>query len=103
MIGLDTNVLVRYLTRDDETQYRAVMKLLSRKGATFFVPDQVLIELDWVLAKLYGWTRTEIAESIARLLTVQNLEFEDEGRIRGALRSVRRCGLSGKEPICLTS
>lgn len=84
MIGLDTNVLVRYLTRDDESQFRAVMKLLSRKGATFFVPDQVLVELDWVLARLYAWSRAEIAESFARLLTIHNLEFEDEGRIRSA-------------------
>lgn len=90
MIGLDTNVLVRYLTRDDESQFRAVMKLLSRKGATFFVPDQVLVELDWVLARLYAWSRAEIAESFARLLTIHNLEFEDEGRIRSALRAVRQ-------------
>jgi predicted nucleic-acid-binding protein len=31
MIGLDTNILIRYLTRDDAAQYRATMKLLSRK------------------------------------------------------------------------
>lgn len=89
MIGLDTNVLVRYLTRDDESQYRAVMRLLSRKGASFFVCDQVLIELDWVLSSLYDWSREEIANTLARLLTVHNLEFEDEGRIRAALKAVR--------------
>lgn len=90
MIGLDTNVLVRYLTRDDESQFRAVMKLLSRKEATFFVPDQVLVELDWVLSRLYGWTCHEIVDSFSRLLTVHNLEFVDEGRLRNALRAVRQ-------------
>lgn len=90
MIGLDTNVLVRYLTRDDESQFRAAMKLLSRKGATFFVPDQILVELDWVLSRLYGWTCHEIVDSFARLLTVHNLEFVDEGRLRSALRAVRQ-------------
>ncbi len=90
MIGLDTNVLVRYLTRDDESRFRAVMKLLSRKGATFFVPDQVLVELDWVLSRVYGWTREEIVDSFARLLTVHNLEFVDEGRLRSALRAIRQ-------------
>lgn len=90
MIGLDTNVLVRYLTRDDEPQYRATLKLLSRKGAAFFVPDLVLVEADWVLTSLYGWTRDEIADSFARLLQIHNLQFEDEDRIRQSLGAVRR-------------
>ena len=90
MIGLDTNVLIRYLTRDDEAQYRATMKLLSRKGATFFVPDLVLIEADWVLSTLYDWSRDEIADAFARLLQVHNLQFEDEDQIRRSLGAVRR-------------
>lgn len=53
MIGLDTNVLIRYLTRDDEGQYRATMKLLTRKAARFFIADLVLVETDWVLSSLY--------------------------------------------------
>lgn len=87
--GLDTNVLVRYLTQDDPAQYQAALRLLNRKGATFFVPDLVLVEVDWVLSGVYAWTREEIAETFARLLNVHNLIFEDEGRIRGALKTVR--------------
>ena len=52
MTGLDTNVLVRYLVQDDETQFRAVLALLLKKKATFFVPDLVLVEADWVLTSL---------------------------------------------------
>lgn len=90
MTGLDTNVLVRYLAQDDETQLRAVLALLLKKEATFFVPDLVLIEADWVLRSLYEWTADEIAETFGRLLSVHNLVFENEGRIRHALRAVRR-------------
>lgn len=90
MTGLDTNVLVRYFAQDDEVQLRAVLGLLLKKGATFFVPDLVLIEADWVLTSLYEWTPDEVAESFGRLLTVHNLVFEDEGRIRSALRAVRQ-------------
>jgi predicted nucleic-acid-binding protein len=90
MIGLDTNVLIRYLTRDDESQYRATMKLLMRKSANFFVADLVLVETDWVLSSLYDWTRDEIADSFARLLQIHNLQFEDEDRIRHSLAAVRR-------------
>ncbi len=89
MTGLDTNILVRYLTQDDPVQFQAVLLLLNKKSATFFVPDLVLVEVDWVLSGVYGWTRDEIAETFARLLTIQNLVFEDEGRIRGALKTVR--------------
>lgn len=90
MIGLDTNVLVRYLTRDDESQFRATMKLLMRKSASFFVADLVLVETDWVLSSLYDWSRDEIADAFARLLQVHNLQFEDEDRIRHSLAAVRR-------------
>jgi predicted nucleic-acid-binding protein len=90
MTGLDTNVLVRYLVQDDETQLRAVLALLLKKKATFFVPDLVLVEADWVLTSLYHWTVEEVADAFARLLTIQNLLFEDEGRLRSALRAVRQ-------------
>ena len=90
MTGIDTNVLVRYLAQDDEAQLRAVMAMLLKKNATFYVPDLVLVEVDWVLSTLYHWTSDEVAESFGRLLTVHNLIFEDEGRIRGALRALRQ-------------
>lgn len=90
MTGIDTNVLVRYLAQDDEAQMRGVMAMLLKRNATFFVPDLVLVEVDWVLSTLYHWTPDEVAESFGRLLTVQNLIFEDEGRIRSALRALRQ-------------
>ncbi|MBL9114755.1 MAG: hypothetical protein JNJ83_07075 [Verrucomicrobiaceae bacterium] len=57
------------------------MAMLLKKNATFFVPD-------WLLSTLYHWTPEEVAESFGRLLTVHNLIFEDEGRIRGVLRAL---------------
>ncbi len=90
MTGLDTNVLVRYLAQDDEEQLRAVLAMLLGKNAIFFVPDLVLVEVAWVLTSLYHWTAEEVADSFGRLLTVHNLVFEDEGRLRGALRALRQ-------------
>lgn len=89
MTGIDTNVLVRYLAQDDETQFRQVLRMLNRKRAVFFVCDLVLVETDWVLRDLYGWTHEEVAESFALLTTVPNLVFEDEGRLRASLRALR--------------
>lgn len=88
MIALDTNILVRYLTQDDEAQFLAVMRLLNRKSARFFVSDLVWVELNWVLSDLYDWSPREIVESILRLLTIQNLSVEDEPSLRYALKRV---------------
>lgn len=89
MTGLDTNNLVRYLEQDDEEQLEVVLRLLGKKGAVFFVPDLVLVELDWVLTNVYDWTSSEIVEAIRRLLTIHNLVFEDEARLKWALRFMR--------------
>ena len=70
MIGLDTNILVRYLTQDDAVQYPAVLQLLTRTGERFFVPDMVLVEVDWVLTSLYAWSACEVAKAFSRLLTI---------------------------------
>ena len=89
MTGIDTNVLVRYLTQDDETQFRQVLRMFNRKRAVFFVCDLVLVETDWVLRDLFGWTYGDVADSFALLTTIPNLVFEDERRLRASLRALR--------------
>jgi predicted nucleic-acid-binding protein len=89
MTALDTNVLVRYLTQDDEGQFEIVLKMLNRKRAMFFVCDLVLAETDWVLRSLYDWTGTEVADAFARLATIHNLTFENENRLRSSLKALR--------------
>lgn len=89
MTALDTNVLVRYLTQDDEAQFQKVLQLLNRKRATFFVCDLVLAETDWVLRSLYGWTSGEVADAFAKLTTIHNLAFENEARLRSSLKALR--------------
>ncbi len=85
MIALDTNVLVRLITRDDPGQARAVDALLSTPDETFFLPDLVLAELAWVLARSYGFSRDEIMEVLAALLDRLDIVFEDEERVRAAV------------------
>lgn len=90
MTGLDTNVLVRYLTQDHEEQLRLVLAMLLKKGATFFVSDLVLVETRWTLRSLYDWTDEEVADAYRRLLTINNLDFEDESRLRSAIRAMQK-------------
>lgn len=89
MTALDTNVLVRYLTQDDDAQFRKVLQLLNRKRAEFFVCDLVLAETDWVLRSLYDWSGAEVADAFARLTTIHNLTFENEARLRSSLKALR--------------
>jgi predicted nucleic-acid-binding protein len=88
MISLDTNLLVRFFAKDDESQLRKVLALLGRKDATFFVCDLVLVETDWVLRSLYDWTGAEVADAYVRLTSIHNLEFENEARLRIAINAL---------------
>ncbi len=90
MIALDTNVIVRLLVQDDEEQFRATSKLLSRKGAKFFASDLVLIELDWVLRKLYNWAPEEVIEALYQMIAIRNLVFEDEQRLLAVLEAMKK-------------
>ena len=103
MIALDTNILVRYLAQDDQPQFLAVLHLLSRRRAKFWVADLVLVETAWVLSSVYEWTRDEIADTIAMLLTVNNLVFETEARIYRALKALRQGADLSDELIVATA
>ncbi len=79
MIALDTNVLVRFLTRDDAAQAaraEACMAALS-EDEPGFIAREVVLELVWVLARAYHFTRTEIAAALEGLLSAIELEVED--------------------------
>ena len=88
MLGLDTNVLVRFLVWDDEEQFEKARKLISREvaaGRRVFVNQLVLLETEWVLRSRYGVTKTQIVESISGLLDATDVQFEDEHTIEEAL------------------
>jgi predicted nucleic-acid-binding protein len=59
MIGLDTNILVRYLTKDDEKQWQQAVELIGQNKPCF-IANIVLCELVWVLrGKNYGLSKEE--------------------------------------------
>lgn len=79
MIGLDTNVLVRYIVRDDPVQTAAATRLIESR-CTAHEPGQVtlivLCELVWVLDRGYGYARAAIAGVLWRLLSASDLQIE---------------------------
>ena len=90
MLGLDTNVLVRFLVRDDESQHRAAADLLARgvaSGEQFFIGDVVLVETSWVLGSRYRCSREELSGVIRRLVGAEELTFESPDRVVRALHA----------------
>ena len=85
MKALDTNVIVRFLVQDDETQARKVEQLLTsaeQKKEILFVPLLVVLELIWVLQFAYGVTKKDIILAINSLLQMPVLEFERQSVLR---------------------
>ena len=88
MLGIDTNVLVRFLVRDDEAQFEKARRLVKREigaGENVFVNLLVLLETEWVLRSRYFLQKTEIIEAISGLLDATEVQFEDEPAIEEAL------------------
>ncbi len=84
MVGVDTNILVRFLTADDEDQYQLALKFLMEHDEVF-VPKTVLLELEWVLRAAYSIHKTEIASIFTDLLSMEHLVIEDEDVLLKAL------------------
>ncbi len=91
MIGLDTNVLVRYIVRDGPPgQIKAATTLIEKRCTPEkpgWINRIVFCELVWVLESAYEYPRTLVAQVIGRLLTVAEFSIEDSDLVRDALRA----------------
>ena len=89
MIGLDTNVLVRYLAQDDRAQSAAATSVIEKQctaEAPGFVGLVVLAEVIWVSESSYGASRAEVAEIVKRVLSIRQLTVQDAEVVWQALR-----------------
>ena len=90
MLGVDTNVLVRYLTRDDEPQYEKARRLIDREvanGQPVLVSQFVLLETEWVLRSRYELAKEDIVTAFSALLDTADLVIEDEPSVENAVYS----------------
>ncbi len=80
MIGLDTNILVRYIVQDDAHQASLATDLIERTldvaERPGFINSIVLCELVWVLETAYAYRRDQIAETLQRLFEVDRLRVQ---------------------------
>ncbi len=92
-IALDTNVLVRFLVKDDEAQTRRATKLIQEAVAVeeqLFIGDIVMCEMVWVLATAYGFSRAEIVDALSQLLRAKAVVFRSADRLARALDAYRK-------------
>lgn len=91
MIGLDTNVLVRYVTQDDASQSPKATRLIESLSAQSpgHISLTAVVELVWVLAGCYAATRSEISDVLEALLRTKELEVAQAETVWKAVRQFR--------------
>ncbi len=92
MIGLDTNVLVRYLAQDDAVQSDMATELIERRLTTSnpgFISVVAMAETAWVLARAYRLSDKAIAVAIERVLQADRLVVENEQAVFTAMITLR--------------
>ena len=87
MRAVDTNVLVRLLTRDDAKQVAAAEAFVAR-GA--WVSHLVLAEATWVLTSVYERGPAELAKAVEMLLNHEHLTLQDSEAVAAAVAGFRR-------------
>ena len=90
MIAIDTNVLIRFLVRDDQEQAlraRALVEACRAKAEACLVTNPVLCEVEWVLDSVYNASRADIGAAIRILQTTPPFATEDAALVERALRS----------------
>jgi predicted nucleic-acid-binding protein len=88
MLGIDTNVLVRFLVRDDLAQFEKARNLIHQEvsaGNRVVINQLVLLETEWVLRSRYSLTKQQMMETISALLDAPDVQFEDEPAVEEAL------------------
>ena len=92
MIGLDTNVLVRYLTQDDPDQAARAGRIIEActKEEPGLVSLVVLCELVWVLRGAYGYEKRLVIEVLEQIMLTSQLQVEGEDIARLSLKAFRQ-------------
>ena len=83
MVAIDTNILVRLLTRDSEADYKASHKLIAAEA--IFIPDTVILETEWVLCYAYDLTPAEVCDAFRKVFGLGNVHLANGQRVAQAL------------------
>jgi predicted nucleic-acid-binding protein len=88
VLAVDTNVIVRYLTRDDAEQFAKARVLI--RDEDIFVCTTVLLETEWVLRRGYRFRRTQIIAALAAFAGLPHVTLEEPASAAKALDWAQR-------------
>jgi predicted nucleic-acid-binding protein len=84
MTAVDTNIVVRFLTRDDPVQFEQSVRIFS--AYEVFIPDTVILEAEWVLRYAYEFDSEQVVEAFRKLFGLPNVHLRDTKSIALALQ-----------------
>jgi Predicted nucleic-acid-binding protein, contains PIN domain len=83
VIAVDTNILVRLVTRDDPGQAERAAALFGRER--IFIPKTVMLETEWVLRYSYELSPAVVLDALKRIAGLPRVEVEDDRSVAAAL------------------
>jgi predicted nucleic-acid-binding protein len=84
MVAVDTNIIVRLLTQDDELQYQQSLEIFQNHDV--FIPDTVILETEWVLRFAYKFKTEEICTALRKLFGLSNVHLTNASLIAQVLQ-----------------
>jgi len=85
VIVVDTNVIIRVITKDDLDQTRLAVDFLSRAG-TIWISRVVLLEVGWTLRSRYKYSPEAVNQALSMLVALDQAQVEDAETVQQALR-----------------
>ena len=83
MLAVDTNIVVRLLTRDHPEQSARVLAIIERVDV--FVSTTVLLETEWALRRSYGFTGPDVIRALTNLIALEHVHVEHPQRLADVL------------------
>lgn len=99
MVAIDTNILVRLLTGDNATQFKASLKLFSNEE--IFIADTVILETEWVLRAAFDLDRMSICEAFKRVFGLPNVNISN-GQVLSQAISWHEAGMDFADALHLS-
>jgi len=100
VIAVDTNVLVRLLTRDDEKQFQKAVTLFAEND--IFIAATAILETEWVLRYTYNFAPEAILDAFGKTFGLPNVQIQNPESIAQAIDLARK-GLNFADALHLAS
>jgi predicted nucleic-acid-binding protein len=89
MIGIDTNILARWVLRDDTAQCLIADEIMN---GPIEISTSVLLEFGWLMGSVGKMSRAVLADSISAILSIELASIADREGLRWAVERYRQCG-----------